>query len=338
MKRWVLKAAQYDLGSLVEENVLTPEPGPGQVRVRLHAVSLNYRDHFVVTTPLWRGDTDLVPVADGAGVIDAVGEGVEDWKVGDPVINLYLRDFFAWPPHANMGMGLGSRGENGLLTEYAVLPSSRLVPAPKSLSMIEASTIPCAAHTAWTALMKLSPARPGNKALILGTGGVSLFALTLCRKLGIEAIITTSQEDKRQRLLDLGASAVVNYRDDPNWGETVNGLTGGGVDKVVNNAGVGSLNQSMAALKYGGNVVTVGLLTKLTELNEYAFLGKGLTLHGMPVGGRDGLLELLAFIDASGLKPVIHKVFSFDDAKAAYEEQHAAGLFGKIVIKIAEGA
>jgi len=335
MKRWVLKSGQYDLSSLVPQEVPKPEPGPGEVRIRLHAVSLNYRDHYVVTLPLWRGEGDLVPVADGAGVVDAIGDGVDDWKVGDPVINLYLRDFFAWPPHANMGMGLGSCGEHGLLTEYAVLPAARLLPAPKSLSMIEAATIPCAAHTAWTALMKLSPARPGNKILILGTGGVSLFALTLSRKLGFEAIVTTSQEDKRQRLLDLGASAVVNYRDDPDWGSTVHSLTGGGVDKVVNNAGVGSLNQSMAALKFGGNVVTVGLMTKATELDEYAFLGKGLTLHGMPVGGRDGLQELIAFTDASGLKPVIHKVFGFDDAKRAYEEQHARDLFGKIVIEIA---
>ncbi len=336
MKRWILKAGTYDLTSLAQEEAPKPEPGPGEVRLRLHAVSLNYRDHYVVTLPLWRGEGgDLVPVADGAGEIDAVGEGVENWKVGDPVINLYLRDFFAWPPHADTGMGLGSRGEDGLLTEYIVLPSARLVHAPKTLTMIEAATLPCAAHTAWTALTKLSPARPGDKVLILGTGGVSLFALTLCRALGMEAIITTSQEDKRQRLIDLGASAVVNYRDDPNWGETVHKLTGGGVQKVVNSAGVGSLDQSMAALNFGGNVVTVGLMTKATELNEYALLGKGLTIHGMPVGGRDGLLELIAFIDASGLKPIIHKVFAFDDAKHAYEEQHARDLFGKIVIEVA---
>jgi len=335
MKRWVLKSGQYDLNSLVQQEAPKPEPGPGEVRVRLHAASLNYRDHYVVTQPLWRGEGDLVPVADGAGIVDAVGDGVDDWKVGDPVINLYLRDFFAWPPHAHMGMGLGSRGEHGLLTEYAVLPSARLVPAPKSLSMIEAATIPCAAHTAWTALTKLSPARPGDKVLILGTGGVSLFALTLCHKLGMEAVITTSQEDKRQRLLDLGASAVVNYSDDPKWGEIVHKLTGGGVHKVVNNAGVGSLNQSMAALRFGGNVVTVGLMTKATDLDDYALLGKGLTIHGMPVGGRDGLLELIAFIDASSMKPVVHKVFAFDDARLAYEEQHTRSLFGKIVIKIA---
>lgn len=335
MKRWVLKSGAYDLSGLVQEEVAKPEPGPGEVRVHLHAVSLNYRDHYVVTLPRWRADGDLVPVADGAGVVDAVGEGVEDWKAGEPVINLYLRDFFAWPPHANMGMGLGSGSEHGLLTEYAVLPSARLVRAPRSLTMTEAATIPCAAHTAWTALTKLSPARPGGSVLILGTGGVSLFALTLSRKLGIEAIVTTSQEDKRQRLLDLGASAVVNYRDDPTWGETVRNLTGGGVDKVVNSAGVGSLNQSMAALKFGGNVVTVGLMTKATDLDDYALLGKGLTIHGMPVGGRDGLQELIAFIDASALKPVIHGVFAFDDAKRAYEEQHARDLFGKLVIEVA---
>jgi NADPH:quinone reductase-like Zn-dependent oxidoreductase len=335
MKRWILKAGAYDLGGLVQEELAKPEPGPGQVRVRLHAASLNYRDHLVVTTPLWRSEVDLVPVADGAGVVDAVGEGVTDWTVGDRVINLYMRDFFAWPPHADTGMGLGAGAENGLLTEYTVLPAQRLVRAPTSLSLTEAATVPCAAHTAWTALTKLSQARPGETVLILGTGGVALFALQLCQKLGIKAIITTSQEDKRQRLLDMGATAVLNYREDPNWGETVYAMTGGGVDKVINTAGVGSLNPAMAALKFGGNVVTVGMMTQGEGLNEYAFLAKGLTLHGMPVGARDGLLELIAFIDACGLKPIIHKTFAFDDAKRAYEEQHSKDLFGKIVIELA---
>lgn len=323
MKQWILKSGQYDLDGLVQIQKPKPEPGPGEVRVRLHAVSLNYRDHLVVTQPLWRSDKDLVPVADGAGVIDAVGKDVTNWSIGDRVINLYMRDFFAWPPHPGMGMGLGSLDENGLLTEYAILPATRLVTAPLSLTMNEAATIPCAAHTAWTALTKLSPVRPGDKVLILGTGGVSLFALGLCQKLGIEAIVTTSHESKRQRLLDLGACAVVNYREDPNWGATVNSLTGGGVDKVVNNAGVGSLNPSMDALKFGGNVVTVGMIPQsVPALDSYSLLGKGLTIHGMPVGGRDGLQEVIAFIDASGLKPVIHRTFVFDDAKRAYEEQH----------------
>jgi NADPH:quinone reductase-like Zn-dependent oxidoreductase len=335
MKRWKLKAGAYDLDGLVQEEVTKPEPGPGEVRVRLHAVSLNYRDHLVVTSPIWRSDVDVVPVADGAGIVDAVGEGVTDWTVGDAVINLYMRDFFSWPPHGNMGMGLGAGAENGLLTEYTVLPAQRLVRAPKSLSLTEAATIPCAAHTAWTALSKLSQARPGDTVLILGTGGVALFALALCQKLGIKAIITTSQEDKRQRLIDMGATAVVNYHDDPKWGETVNAMTNGGVDKVINTAGVGSLNQAMAALKFGGNVVTVGMITQSAELDEYLFLAKGLTLHGMPVGGRDGLFELIAFIDASGLKPLIHKTFAFDDARSAYEEQRSKDLFGKVVIELA---
>jgi NADPH:quinone reductase-like Zn-dependent oxidoreductase len=334
MRRWILKAGVYDLDGLVQEDVATPEPGPGEVRVKLHAVSLNYRDHLVITSPLWRSELDIVPVADGAGVIDAIGEGVTDWAPGDRVINLYIRDFFAWPPPDNGSMGLGAGTENGLLAEYSILPAQRLVRAPASLSLSEAATIPCAAHTAWTALTKLSQARPNDTALILGTGGVALFALDLCQKLGIRAIVTTSQEDKRQRLLDMGAAAVVNYRSDPKWGETVYSMTGGGVDKVINTAGVGSLNQAMAAAKFGGNVVTVGMITQATELDEYAFLAKGLTLHGMPVGGRDGLYELIAFIDSCGLKPLIHKTFDFDDAKLAYGEQRSKDLFGKVVIEL----
>jgi NADPH:quinone reductase-like Zn-dependent oxidoreductase len=335
MKRWILKSGGYDLDALTIQDAPMPEPAPGEVRVRVEAASLNYRDHLVLSNPLWRRDIDLIPVADAAGIIDAVGEGVTGWKKGDAVMTVYMRDFPAWPPHPGIGMGLGSADEQGVLAEYVVLSEARIVRRPASLTAVEAATLPCAAHTAWTALQKLSPARPGTKVLILGTGGVSLFALALCRHLGIEAIITTSSEQKRQRLLELGASAVVNYRDDAEWGHTVQRLAGG-VDKVINSAGVGALNQSMTALRPGGNVVTIGMITQGegVPLDEYALMGKGLTIHGMPVGGKDGLVELAAFVDAAGLKPIIHQTFGFADAKLAYEEQRCPDLFGKVVITI----
>jgi NADPH:quinone reductase-like Zn-dependent oxidoreductase len=335
MKRWILKSGGYDADALIIEDAQKPEPGPGQVRVRIEAAALNYRDYLVMTNSLWRTDLDLIPVADGAGVIDAVGAGVTEWNTGDAVITVYMRDFPTWPPHPDVGMGLGSANEHGVLAEYVVLSASRLVRKPASLTSIEAATLPCAAHTAWTALQKLSPARPSDKVLILGTGGVSLFALSICRHLGIEAIVTTGSEQKRERLLELGASEVVNYRTDPDWGNTVYQLSGG-VNKVINSAGVGALNQSMAALKHGGNVVTIGMISQGEgePVNEYALLGKGLTIHGMPVGGRDGLVELVAFVDAVGLKPVVHQTFSFNDAKLAYEEQRSADLFGKVIISI----
>jgi NADPH:quinone reductase-like Zn-dependent oxidoreductase len=333
MKRWILKAGVYDLTGLIQEEVPLPEPGPGEVRVRMAAASLNYRDHYAVTLPSWRADVDLVPVADGAGIVDAVGQGAA-WSVGDEVVTVYNRNFLSWPPNSDIGFGMGAGADNGVLSEYIIMPSYRLAAAPTSLSLVEASTLPCAAHTAWTALMKLSPVRPGDSVLILGTGAVALFALAICKAIGIRAIVTTGQEAKRERIMQLGATDVINYNSDPRWGDTVYGLTSGGVDKVINTAGVGSTNQSMAALKYGGNVTTIGMITQGDGIDDYALVGKGLTIHGFPVGGRDGLLELIAFIDAVGIEPIIFKEFAFNNAKAAYAALRAPDLFGKVIIRI----
>ncbi len=333
MKRWVLKAGAYDFDALTLEDAPEPVPGPGQVRVRIEAAALNHRDLYAVEDPAWRPQRDLVPVADGAGVIDAVGPGVSLWTPGDRVITVYNRNFPHWPPPADPGFGPGAFDQDGVLAEAVVLAADRVIAAPRSLSLPEAATLPCAGHTAWTALQKLSPVRPGGTVLILGTGGVSLFALQLCRLLGVHAVITTSQESKRERLLTLGASDVVNYADDSAWGRTVFRLTDGGVDKVVNSAGVGSLDQAMAALKPGGNIATLGVMEQANNLDGGLLIGRSVTIHGFRVGGRDGLAELVAFADGAGLKPIVHGCFHFDAARAAYEAQQSPELFGKVVIE-----
>lgn len=240
MKRWILKKGAKSIDGLVQENVDVPEPGPGEVRVRVHTVSLNYRDYLVLTGDGWRIDGDLVPVADGAGVIDAVGEGVTQWSVGDLVTTVYLRDFPTWPPNADMGLGLGALDENGVLAEYTILSAQRVTRAPRHLSLAEASTIPCAAVTAWTALRGAYPLQRGQKVLMLGTGGVSLFAVDLAKAMGAEIFVTSSREDKSQRLKDLGVSRTFDYKADPEWVKSVFAATGG-VDKVVNTAGFGSV-------------------------------------------------------------------------------------------------
>jgi len=336
MKRWILKSGATTLDGLVLEDVAKPEPGPGEVRVRIRAVSLNYREQLVLGNAggNWRVDRDLIPVADGAGDIDAVGEGVKPWSVGDKVVTVYLRNFIHWPPHADIGLGLGSLDEDGVLTEYVVLPADRVSRAPSTLSYAEASTLPCAALTAWTALQNAYPVQSGQKVLSLGTGSVSLFAMAFARALGAKTYLTTSQDDKRSRLRDLGAEEIFNYRTDPEWGKSVYAATGG-VDKVVNTAGLGSINQSVQAVAFGGDIGVVGLFTFGEALEPGLFLAKGTSIRGIPVGSRDGLEDMIRFIDKHHIKPVIDRVVPFADAKDAYKAQSAPDLFGKIVIKVA---
>ena len=227
MKRWILKAGATDLEGLVLEDVSMPEPGVGEVRIRIHAVSLNSRDQLVIKGPFGRlSDRDLVPVSDGSGEIDAVGSGVDNWVVGDRVTGLLL-PWLKGSPKAGLGMGLGSLNEDGMLAEYVVLPADRIVPAPASLDYAEAATLPCAALTAWNALYGDHPIKTNSKVLVLGSGGVSLFAL-LAQAAGAEVIATSSQNTKMQRLIELGASDAINYRDNLNWGSAVFERTGGG--------------------------------------------------------------------------------------------------------------
>ncbi|KAB8320466.1 NAD(P)-dependent alcohol dehydrogenase [Tolypothrix campylonemoides VB511288] len=334
MRRWILKAGATNLDGLFLEEVAIPEPGPGEVRIRVHAVSLNYRDQLVLLknpTPWRLPDRDLVPVSDGAGVIDAIGPGVDTWVVGDRVTGLYFRDFIEGPPHANMGFGLGSLDEDGMLSEYVVLPAKRVARAPASLDYAEAATLPCAALTAWSALYGDHPITPDSKVLVVGTGGVSLFALIFARAAGAQVFATTSQNAKLQRLLDLGVSDVVNYRDTPDWGKAVFDRTGG-VNKVVDAAG--SLNQSLAALQPGGEVAIMGVMTADGPPNPALLMGKGATVRGIAVGNAKAYEAMSQAIDTHQVKPPIDRRFHFEDAKDAYQAQSSPELFGKIVIEL----
>lgn len=338
MKRWILKAGVHDLDALVEQTVDRPEPGPGEVRVRVYAASLNFRDQLTLadTTGRRRVNLDLVPLSDGAGVIDALGDGVSEWAVGDRVISVFLKDFEAWPPHAAMGMGLGASDEHGMLAEYVVLRADRLTRAPANLCHLEAATLPCAALTAWTALQEAYPVQPGQKVLTLGTGGVSLFALAFAKALGAEVFVTTSRDDKRERLLALGATAVFNYASDHEWGTTIFAATGG-VHKVVNTAGLGSLNHTLNALAYGGDIGVIGLKTFGDVIDPAMFMMKWASVRGIAVGSRQRQDAMVRFIEANAVKPVIQHVFDFDEAKAAYAAQLAPDIFGKIVIRVGDG-
>lgn len=336
MRRWILRDGAFDLDGLMLEDapVPVPVPGPGEVRVRIHAVSLNYRDQFVLQGGFWRKPgRDIVPVSDGAGEIDGIGTGVEGWAVGDRVTGLYFRNWLSGPPHADMGFGLGAYDENGLLADYVVLPAKRVARAPDSLDYAEAATLPCAAVTAWSAVHGGRLVGPGSKVLVLGTGGVSLFALLLARAAGAEVIATSSQDAKLRRLRALGASDGINYRDVPDWGKAVFERTGG-VDKVVDSAG--TLNQSLAATAPGGEVAIMGLMTAGDGAPDPALLmGKGITVRGIAVGNAEAYAALSQEVETHRIRPPIDRRFRFEDAKAAYKAQSSPELFGKIVIDVA---
>ncbi len=281
---------------------------------------------------VWRiAGRDLTPVSDGAGQVDAVGPGVGAFAVGDQVMTLYFRNRPNGPPHPGMGMGLGSLEEDGVMADYVVLPAERLTRAPQTLSFAEAATLPCAGLTAWSALQLEHSVGRNSKVLALGTGGVSILALCFARSLGAELAATTSRDTKTSALRALGVRTIVNYKDVADWGQAVFDATGG-VDKVVNAAGTGSLNQSMAALRPGGEVAVMGLMTFGEPLDALQLLSKGVSVRGTAVGSATEAEAMVRAVDELGVRPPIHRSFRFEELKAAYEAQVAPNLVGKVVL------
>ena len=335
MKRWILKQGVYDLGGLTMLDVAMPEPGPGEVRVRVRAVSLNFRDQIVLKDPHWRvPDHDLVPVSDGAGTIDALGDGVAGLAVGDMVVGLQFGNWQDGPPSLENGMGLAALNVDGVLAEYVVLPATQVVKAPSGYSFAEAATLPIAAVTAWNALYGDRPIHSGSKVLVLGTGGVALYALQFAPAAGAHVVATSSQDAKLERLKALGASTTVNYRTHPEWGQAVLEATGG-VDKVVDS--VGTLNQSLMAVAPGGEIALFGLMASDGPPAPMLWLGKSISIRGIVVGNARQYGELVAAIERHDIHPPLDDRFrfAFDDAPSAYQAQSSLELFGKIVIDVA---
>ena len=340
VKRWIVKAGAASRDDMYLEDAIMPEPGPGEVRIKVRVVSLNRRDELLLTGRLQKASSDFIPASDGAGEIDAIGPGVERWSVGDRVIGNYFRTWQDGPPAPGQGSGLGSPGDDGMLTKYAVLKSERVTVMPKSLSYEEAACLPCAALTAWTALNGdrpyTRPLKEDAKVLVTGTGGVALFATLLARAHGAKVVATTSDDGKTDRIKTLGASGVINYRTEPKWGQTASERFGG-FDHIVNAAGAGVLDQAMAAAAPGGEIALMGLYEYAEKApNFIPLMTRGLTIRGTAVGSARALADLAAFIDAHGIRPPIAARFPFSDAKAAYREAASGKLFGKTIITVAE--
>lgn len=309
------------------------DPGPGEVRVRVRASSINYRDLATVRDPRARKlPFPRVPNSDAAGEVTAVGPGVSDLAVGDRVASCFFQDWENGPcTAAAMASALGG-ALDGVLAEEVVLRERGVVAVPDHLGFAEASTLPCAALTAWRALVDAASVKAGDIVLLLGTGGVSLFALQLARLMGVQVIITSSSDEKLARARELGAWRTINYVAHPGWDEQVLAVTGGrGVDAVVEVGGAGTLERSIAATRIAGTIVLIGVLTG-GRIDPAAIMRKSIRLQGIYVGPRRMFEDMNRAIVYHGLKPVIDRTFAFDEAPAAFHAMEAAGHFGKLVV------
>jgi NADPH:quinone reductase-like Zn-dependent oxidoreductase len=325
----------FGLDSLQLSERPEPRPGPGEILLRLRAVSLNYRDLMVVKGQYNPKMTlPRIPVSDGAGEVAAVGPGVNRVQVGQRVVGCFMPGWVEGDiSDAKAKTALGG-GVDGLLAEAAVLSEEALVPLPEHLSFEEGATLPCAAVTAWNGLIRSGDVRPGETVLIQGTGGVSLFALQFARLAGARVIATSGSDEKLKRVLSLGASDGINYKTTPEWGEAVRHLTGGqGVDHIVEVGGAGTLSQSLRAIRTGGRIALIGVLAGVGQVNPLPILMKAVRVQGIYVGSRAMFEAMNRSIALHKLRPIVDRVFGFAQAPDAFRHLESGAHFGKVVIR-----
>jgi NADPH:quinone reductase-like Zn-dependent oxidoreductase len=314
------------------------ELGIGEVRVRVRAVSLNYRDLMVASgNYLVNVDNPIVPCSDGAGEVLAVGAGVTRVQVGDRVAASFFPHWQDGPTSAERIRHALGGDIDGMLAEEVVLLEDAVVKIPPGMSFVDASTMPCAGVTAWNAIFESSNAiRPGDSVMLLGTGGVSVLGLQLARAAGLRTIITSSSDEKLQRARELGAHHTINYRTFPEWQEEVLRLTQGlGANVVLEVGGQGTVNRSVASTAMGGSVAIIGGVSGFGgEVNPASLLAGAKRLVGIFVGSRTMLEKVLRFADTTGLQPVVDRVFTFDQAREAYRHMESGSHFGKVVIAV----
>ncbi len=311
--------------------------GPHDVRVRMRAVALNYRDLMVA-----RGDSgvpglDIVPASDGAGEVVEVGAKVFRFRAGERVIGAFFPDWHDGAPETAMtARALGGTAD-GVLAEEVVMDENAWVAMPAHLDFVEAATIPCAGVTAWHALFALDPLKPGDSVLLLGTGGVSTWALQLAKAAGLRVVITSSDDAKLERAAALGADATINYRRTPEWQDEALRLTRGrGVDRVLDIGGPDTLPRSITAARTGATIAVIGRLTGSAGVTidpAALFIGSK-RLAGVLVGSRAMTAALVRFVEAAGIRPVIDRRFDFAEARDAYAYLGSAQHFGKVVIRL----
>ncbi|RED15794.1 zinc-dependent alcohol dehydrogenase family protein [Parasphingopyxis lamellibrachiae] len=312
-----------------------PDAGPGQILVKVSANSLNYHDYVVALGGIPTVDGRIL-MSDGAGEVVAVGEGVSGWKIGDYALSVFFPGWADGVGENEKRLGVPGDHADGFAAEYVAAPAQAFTKAPKDYSFAEAATLPCAAVTAWRSLMVAAHTKPGDIVLVQGSGGVSIFALQFAKAAGATVIATSSSGEKLDRLRDLGADHLINYKEEPEWGKAALTLTGGrGVDCVVEIGGPGTLTQSIYACRTGGHIGLIGVLTGLSgEIPTALFFQKNLVMTGITVGSHADQRDMIAAIDANGIKPVIDSHFPLEGLADAFRHQAAQKHFGKIVIDI----
>ncbi|MDR6591547.1 MULTISPECIES: NAD(P)-dependent alcohol dehydrogenase [Agrobacterium] len=334
MKAFILRKPGYDHVEQVE----LPDPGAparGEIRVRIHASSLNFHDLAVIQGIL-PVDEGRILMLDGAGIVEAIGEGVSEFAIGDAVVSTFFPDWLSGERSVVSFASTPGDGVDGYARATVVQPAGFFTLAPKGYSHVEAATLPTAGLTAWRAIAVDNPLKPGDTVLVQGTGGVSIFALQFAKHMGATVILTSSSDEKLERARALGADHLINYRSNPDWSAKVLEITEGrGVDKVVETGGPNTLAQSTRSCRVGGHIAVVGALAgfvgdfPLTEV-----LLRQQKLQGLTVGSRSHHQDMIRAINATGLKPVIDRTFNLDDIVEAFQYQEAGKHFGKICLSI----
>ena len=310
-------------------------PGPGEITVDLKASSLNYHDYAVVKGMI-PTEPGRIPMSDGAGIVSAVGDGVTEFAVGDQVVSTFFPDWLDGRPPSSAFTRVPGDGIDGYAREAVTAPTHWFTRAPSGFSHADAATLTCAGLTAWRALFVDYAVKPGDTVLVQGTGGVSIFALQFAKAAGATVIATSSSNEKLERVRELGADHLINYKEVEAWGPKALEITGGrGVDCVVEIGGAGTLDQSMLATRVGGHVALIGVLAGFAGPVQTALLfSKNLKVQGLTVGSRAMQQDMIAAIEANGIKPVISDTFALADLADAFRHQESGSHFGKIAVEI----
>ncbi len=328
--------AEFGIDKLAISEREMPNPGPNDVLVKFHAASINYRDLRMVEglyNP--RLKMPVVPLSDGAGEVVGIGSEVTKWKVGDRVCPIFIQGWIDGEISFEKARTALGGDRDGVLREFGCFDESALVAIPAHLDFEQASTLPCAAVTAWHCLVVSGGIKAGDSVLLQGTGGVSIFALQIAKAIGARVIITSSSDEKLVRAKELGADDLINYRETPDWEKRVSELTDRrGVDHVLEVGGAGTLSKSIAAVKMGGHIALIGVLAGDSPVNWIPLFMKSIRLQGLFVGSRKMFEDMNEFFETHRIMPVIDRVFDFAEAPDALRYMNSAKHFGKIVVKI----
>jgi NADPH:quinone reductase-like Zn-dependent oxidoreductase len=324
-------------GRLEPVDVGRPEPADSEVRIRVEAASLNYRDLITLDRAGQTGLNGRVPLSDGAGVVEAVGPDVTQWQVGDRVAASFFRDWVAGPFKSRyVSSSLGGNTTYGMLAEYVVLPATALVPVPPHLSSVEAATLPCAGVTAWHGLITRGEMRKGDTLLVQGTGGVALFGLQFAVALGARAIVISSSDEKLARARTLGGSILINYRDTPDWDAALMKATDGeGASHILELGGPGTYDRSLRSVASGGKIIQIGVLTGFGPKPDLARLQwENADIIGVTVGSVEHFMAMNRFLAQHAIHPIVDRIYDFDEVPAAYAHLRSGSHFGKVVVTL----